>query len=93
VGEEREVEENGREEREGKEMDRCPPTLPPLQRYGIMTHEDRQEVARSALVKEIESKRAASMWRAAPGFLQWNCAIFDFACSCVCSSHWLLLLS
>jgi hypothetical protein len=27
VGEEREVEENGGEEREGKEMDRCPLTL------------------------------------------------------------------
>jgi hypothetical protein len=39
------------------------------------TRKDRQEVARSALVKEIESKRATLMWRAAPGFLQWNCAI------------------
>jgi hypothetical protein len=40
-------------------------------------------------VKEIESKRAALMWHAALGFLRWNCAIFDFACSCICSSHWL----
>jgi hypothetical protein len=40
-------------------------------------------------VKEIELKRAVLMWRAAPGFLRWNCAIFDFACSCICSSHWL----
>jgi hypothetical protein len=89
VGEEREVEENGGEEREGKEMDGCPLTLPPLQRRGVTTRKDRQEVARSTLVKKIESKRAALMWRAAPGFLWWNCAIFGFACSCVCSSHWL----
>jgi hypothetical protein len=61
--------------------------LPPLQRRGVMTREDCQEVARSALVKDIESKRAALMWHAAPGFLRWNCAIFDFACSCVHSSH------
>jgi hypothetical protein len=30
VVEEREVEDNGGEEREGKEMDGCPLTLPPL---------------------------------------------------------------
>jgi hypothetical protein len=70
-------------------MDGCPLTLLPLQRRGAMTRDDRQEVARSALVKEIESKRAVLMWRAALGFLRWNCTIFDFACSCVCSSHWL----
>jgi hypothetical protein len=58
VGEERGVEEGGGEGREGKEMDRCPHTLPPLQRHSIMILKDRQEVARSALVKEIESKRA-----------------------------------
>jgi hypothetical protein len=34
-------------------------------------------------VKEIESKRAVLMWHAAPGCLRWNCAIFNFACSCV----------
>jgi hypothetical protein len=89
VGWERGVEENGGEEREGKGTDRCPLTLPPYQRCGIMTCKDRQEVARSALVNEIESKRAALMWRAVPGFLWWNCAIFGFACTCVCTSHWL----
>jgi hypothetical protein len=69
------------------------PYITPPSQHGVTMREDRQEVARSALVKEIESKRAALMWRAAPGCLQWNCAIFDFACNCVCSSHWLLLLS
>jgi hypothetical protein len=53
-------------------MGGCPLTLPPLQRHGVTMHEDRQEVARSALVKEIESKRAALIWQAAPGCLQWN---------------------
>jgi hypothetical protein len=43
-----------------------------------MMREDCQ-VARSALVQEIESKRAALMWHTAPGCLWWNCAIFDFA--------------
>jgi hypothetical protein len=81
------------ENRGSKEMDGCPLTLPPLQKHGVTTREDRQEVARFALVKEIELKRATLMWRAAPGCLQWNCTIFDFACSCVCSSHWLLLSS
>jgi hypothetical protein len=45
-------------ERGGKEMDGCPLTLPPLQKCGITTCEDCQEVARSALVKGIESKMA-----------------------------------
>jgi hypothetical protein len=39
-----------------KETDRCPLTSPPLQRHGVTTCEDRQEVARSALVNGIESK-------------------------------------
>jgi hypothetical protein len=69
VVEEREVEDNGGEGREGKETDRCPFTLPPLQRCGVTMHEDRQEVARSTLVKEIELKRATLMWCAALGFL------------------------
>jgi hypothetical protein len=47
------------EERRGKEMDGCPLTLPPLQKCGVTTCEDCQEVARSALVKGIESKMAA----------------------------------
>jgi hypothetical protein len=64
------VEEGGGEEREGKEMDGCPLTLPPLQRHSVTMHEDRQEVTRSALVKEIESKRATLMWRAALGVVQ-----------------------
>jgi hypothetical protein len=55
------VEEGGGEERKGKETDKCPLTLPPLQRHGIMMCKDRQKVTRSALVKEIESKRAALM--------------------------------
>jgi hypothetical protein len=69
------------EERGSKETDRCPLTLPPLQKRGVMTCEDRQEVARSALVKGMESKMAALIWRAALGYLRWNCAIFNFACS------------
>jgi hypothetical protein len=85
------VEEGGGDERGGKETDGCPLTLPPLQRHGITTREDCQEVARSALVKEIELKRAVLMWRAALGCLWWNYTIFDFAYSCICSSHWLLL--
>jgi hypothetical protein len=75
------------EERGGKEMDGCPLTLPPLQRCGVTMHDNHQEVARSALVKEIESKRAALIWRAVLGYLRWNCAIFGFACTCVCTSH------
>jgi hypothetical protein len=61
-----------------KETDGCPLTLPPS-KCGITTREDRQEVARSALVKGIESKVAALIWCAAPGCLRWNSAIFGFA--------------
>jgi hypothetical protein len=75
------------EDKGSKETDRCPLTLPPLQKRGVMTREDRQEVARSALVKGMESKIAALICRAAPGYLWWNCAIFGFACTCVCTSH------
>jgi hypothetical protein len=46
------------EDRGSKETDRCPLTLPPLQKCGVTTREARQEVARSALVNGIESKRA-----------------------------------
>jgi hypothetical protein len=60
-------------------MDRCPLILPPLQKHGVMMCEDHQEVARSALVKGMESKMAVLIWRAAPGYLRWNCAIFGFA--------------
>jgi hypothetical protein len=63
------------------------PYITPLQRHSITMREDHQEVARSALVKEIESKRAMLMWRTALGCLWWNCAIFNFACSYICSSH------
>jgi hypothetical protein len=64
-----------------KETDRCPLTLPPLPKCSITMREDCQEVARSALVKGMELKMAALIWRAALGCLQWNCTIFDFACS------------
>jgi hypothetical protein len=47
------------EDRGSKETDGCPLTLPPLQKRGVTTREARQEVARSALVNGIESKRAA----------------------------------
>jgi hypothetical protein len=57
------------------------PYITPPSKRGITTREDHQEVARSALVKGIESKMAVLIWRAAPGYLRWNCAIFDFACS------------
>jgi hypothetical protein len=66
-----------------KEMDGCPLTLPPLQKHGVTTREDRQEVARSALVKGIELKVAALIWRAALGCLWWDSAIFGFAWTCV----------
>jgi hypothetical protein len=46
------------DKRGSKEMDRCPLTLPPLLKRGVTTREARQEVARSALVNGIESKRA-----------------------------------
>jgi hypothetical protein len=65
-----------------------PYIIPPSER-GITTREDCQEVARSALVKGIKLKMAALIWHAAPGYLQWNCAIFGFACSWLCTSHWL----
>jgi hypothetical protein len=65
----------------GKETDRCPLILPPPSKCGVMTHEDHQEVARSALVKGMESKMTALIWHVAPGCLWWNCTIFDFACS------------
>jgi hypothetical protein len=57
--------------------------ITPPSKRGVMTCEDRQEVARSALVKGIESKMAVLIWRAAPGYLQWNCATFGFAWTCV----------
>jgi hypothetical protein len=69
------------EERGSKETDGCPLTLPPLQKRGITLHKNHQEAARSTLVKGMESKMAALICRAEPGYLQWNCAIFDFACS------------
>jgi hypothetical protein len=70
------------EDRGSKETDRCPLTLPPS-KCGITTCEDCQEVARSALVKGIESKMAALIWHAALGYLRWNCATFGFAWTCV----------
>jgi hypothetical protein len=69
------------EERGSKEMDRCPLILPLLQKHGVMTHKDRQEVARSTPVRGMELKMATLIRRAVPGCLQWNCVIFDFACS------------
>jgi hypothetical protein len=54
------------EDRGSKEMDRCPLTLPPLQKRGVTTCEDLQEVARSALAKGIELKMATLIWHAAP---------------------------
>jgi hypothetical protein len=54
------------------------PYITPPSKCGVMMHEDRQEVARSALVKGIESKMATLIWRATPGYLRWNCAIFGF---------------
>jgi hypothetical protein len=55
------------------------PYITPPSKHGVTTREDRQEVARSALVNGIESKMAALIWRAALGYLRWNSAIFDFA--------------
>jgi hypothetical protein len=60
------------EKRGSKKTDGCPLTLLPLQKRGVMTREDRQEVARSALVKGMESKMATLIWHAAPGRLRWN---------------------
>jgi hypothetical protein len=51
------------------------PYITPPSKRGVTTREDRQEVARSALVNGMESKMATLMWRAAPGCLQWNCTI------------------
>jgi hypothetical protein len=45
------------EDRGSKDMDGCPLTLPPLQKCGVTMREAHQEVARSALVNGIESKR------------------------------------
>jgi hypothetical protein len=45
------------------------PYITPPSKCGVTMREDRQEVARSALVKGIELKRAALIWRAAPGYL------------------------
>jgi hypothetical protein len=59
------------------------PYITPPSKRGVTTREDRQEVARSALVKGIKSKMATLIWRAAPGYLQWNSAIFGFAWTCV----------
>jgi hypothetical protein len=50
------------EERGGKETDRCPLILPPLQKCGVTMCEDCQEVSRSALVKGIASKMVALIW-------------------------------
>jgi hypothetical protein len=75
------------EERGGKETDGCPLTLLPLQKHGVTTRKDHQEVSRSALVKGIESKMATLTWHTVPRYLQWNCAIFGFAWICVCTSH------
>jgi hypothetical protein len=75
------------DERGSKETDRCPLTLPPLQKRGITTREVCQEVTRSTLVKGMELKMAALIWRTAPGYLRWNYAIFSFACTYVCTSH------
>jgi hypothetical protein len=52
-----------------------------------MMHKNCQEVARSTLVKGIESKMAALIWHTVPGY----CAIFGFACSCVCTSVTLVI--
>jgi hypothetical protein len=75
------------EDRGSKKTDRCPLTLPPLQKHGVTMRKDHQEVAGSALVKGMESKMAVLIWHAVPGYLWWNCAIFGFACTCVCTSH------
>jgi hypothetical protein len=42
---------------------------------GVTTCKDRQEVARSALVKGIESKMAVLIWCAALGYLWWNLSL------------------
>jgi hypothetical protein len=57
------------------------PYITPPSKHSITTRKDRHEVARSALVKKIESKMAMLIWRAVLGYLRWNSAIFGFACS------------
>jgi hypothetical protein len=57
------------------------PYITPPSKRGVTTREDRQEVARSALVNGIELKMAMLIWRAVPGYLRWNSAIFGFACT------------
>jgi hypothetical protein len=59
------------------------PYITPPSKRGVTTRKDRQEVARSTLVKGIESKMAALIWCAALGYLWWNSAIFGFAWTCV----------
>jgi hypothetical protein len=49
------------------------PYITPPSKRGVTTHKDRQEVARSTLVKGIKSKMATLIWRAALGCLRWNC--------------------
>jgi hypothetical protein len=45
--------------------------ITPHSKCGVMMCEDRQEVARSALIKGIESKMATLIWHTMPGYLQW----------------------
>jgi hypothetical protein len=59
------------------------PYITPPSKRGVTTREDRQEVARSALVNGMESKMATLIWHAAPGYLRGNSAIFGFAWTCV----------
>jgi hypothetical protein len=49
------------------------PYITPPSKHSITMCEDCQEVARSALVKEIKLKIATLIWHAVPGYLQWNC--------------------
>jgi hypothetical protein len=44
--------------------------ITPPSKCGITTCEDHQEVARSTLVKGIESKMAALIWHAVLGYLR-----------------------
>jgi hypothetical protein len=46
------------------------PYITPPSKCGVMTREDRQEVARSALVKGIKSKMAVLIRCTALGYLQ-----------------------
>jgi hypothetical protein len=59
------------------------PYITPPSKCGITMHKYCQEVARSALVKGIESKIAMLIQRAVPGYLWWNSTIFGFAWTCV----------